>query len=480
MSLPLKEFLSQYNAIALDSRKVGSNSIFVALKGHQYDGVDYITDAIANGASAIMMDAHHDKPVNLPPHIALYRSQNIRADLAHACQYFYPNLPKNIIAVTGTNGKSSCVEFIRQLSGKIGYNSASLGTLGMIKNNDKDHDISDNLLTTNDIISLYRQLAELGDDDIDLVALEASSHGLHQGRLQGLPITQAVFTNLSQDHLDYHHNMDNYAQAKAILFNDILLPNGQAVINKNADYADMMINICQQRQINYATYAIGDAVADLCVADIAKKTASQDICLSYHGQQYDVSLNLIGDFFIENLMAAILVSLQYQGDIEQLCRYVPYITAPLGRMQMVAHDAHQENAVFVDYAHTPDSLMKALQALRPHTQGRLMVVFGCGGDRDQAKRAIMGDIAHKYADIAIITDDNPRHEDPTIIRNMIAQLCPHGHNIAGRGDAIGYAIDNMRAGDQLLIAGKGHENYQIIGDQRIAFSDQDYVRDYLS
>lgn len=481
MTAALKEFLSQYDAIALDSRKVTKNSIFVALKGLQFDGHDYIDDVIASGAKAIIIDAHDGRIPKLPSDIGLYQSPHIRQDIARACQYYYPNLPKNLIAVTGTNGKSSCAEFIRQLSAQFGYQSASLGTLGVIKSSNikQQHLISDSQLTTSDIISLYQQLEQLRHDDIDLVALEASSHGLYQGRLLGLPLQQAVFTNLSQDHLDYHHTMDNYAKAKAILFNDILLPDGQAIINKNANYADMMINICQQRHIDILTYAIDDKNADLYVSHIDKKTASQDISLHYHGKQYDLSLNLIGDFFIENFMAAMLVILQYHDNIADICDYAPNITAPLGRMEMVAHHKAQENAIFVDYSHTPDSLEKALQALRPHTKGRLIVVFGCGGNRDHEKRPMMGDIAHQYADIQIITDDNPRHEDPDTIRNMIAKACPNGDNIGGRGVAISYAIDQMQAGDQLLIAGKGHEDYQIIGDQRIHFSDQQYTKDYV-
>jgi UDP-N-acetylmuramoyl-L-alanyl-D-glutamate--2,6-diaminopimelate ligase len=378
---------------------------------------------------------------------------------------FYGAQPDNIVAVTGTNGKTSVADFVRQIFEMAKMISASLGTLGLKSKMVKGV----NNMTTPDPVKLHALLSDLKAAGVDYLAMEASSHGLHQSRLDGVKPKVAAFTNLSQDHLDYHETMENYFGAKARLFTDILPEDGYAVINIDDEWGQKI----SRREFTYGRH--DDAA--LRLLSQKPKADGQDIQLQYQDEIYNIHLNLIGEFQSFNVMCAAGCCLMLGMDKQFVFESLSNLTGVSGRMELAI--GKNGKAAYIDYAHTPDALAKACEAIRPHVDGRLIVVFGAGGNRDRGKRPLMGQAACDNADIVIVTDDNPRDEEPLTIRNEICVACDKAQNIGGRAKAIEDAVKMMEKGDVLLIAGKGHEDGQTIGDETLPFNDLDKARNAM-
>jgi UDP-N-acetylmuramoyl-L-alanyl-D-glutamate--2,6-diaminopimelate ligase len=352
----------------------------------------------------------------------------------------------------------------------IAKKSACVGTTGIIDFDGKFEYERENFLTTPDSVKLHDILSQLAQKGVTHLAMEASSHGLDQYRLDGVRVEAAAFTNITRDHLDYHGSFEAYLEAKLRLFKD-LLPEGKvAVLNADIDAFPILEQVCKERQQRIVSY--GFKGEDIRFIEITPHTQGTHVKWSVFGKEYETDLKLIGQFQVYNLAAAIgLITAEKEIDVESLINILPSIEAVYGRMQLVAP------GVFVDYAHTPDALENALAVLKPHTQGKLWVVFGCGGNRDEGKRPLMGKVAHNLADHVVITDDNPRHEKPDAIRQQIIEACPDAHDIADRSEAIAYAMKSMQEGDVLLVAGKGHEQYQIVGDEMRSYSDVNTIKE---
>lgn len=456
------------HGLTQDSRQVRRGYLFAAIAGSRADGASYIVDAVRNGAAALLVPAN----ASLPPeaaNIAVIRADNPRHALSLIAAAFYERQPDHIVAVTGTNGKTSTVHFTQQLWQAQGLKAASLGTLGV-----RGAGLSRaGSMTTPDPVALHAELADLAAAGITHLAMEASSHGLQQCRLDGVRVSAAGFTNLTRDHLDYHATMEDYLAAKARLFGALLQPGGTAVLNADVAEFPALKSLCTERGIHVRDY--GHQSRDL---KILKRTAlpqGQELELEILGQRHKVTLPLVGEFQAMNALCAL--GLAMAGNDDQA--FVPMLEnlqgAP-GRLQLVP--GHPGGAaVYVDYAHTPDALANILAALRPHTQKRLICLFGCGGDRDPGKRPIMGKIAASAADLAIITDDNPRSESPEKIRNAVAEGAgPGAQIIDGRRKAIQWAVAQLQDGDVLVVAGKGHEQGQIFADRVDPFDDVDEVK----
>ena len=453
--------------ISCDSRSVRKGYLFVALPGSKFDGRDYIQDAIRHGARAILVPAGTPIPDFMKDldEIAWIEDRNPRKKLALAASRFYGRQPETIVAVTGTNGKTSTVTFTRQIWEELGFHSASLGTLGL-------HGLAvhqPGSMTTPDPVRLHAQLADLAAAGIDHLAIEASSHGLDQSRLDGLSISAAGFTNITRDHLDYHGSMEEYAKSKLRLFESLLRTNGVAVVNGDSSEADTIKAICEKRGIKYWTY--GHNGNGLKIISREPTPEGQKLSLELFGQEIDFTFNLVGEFQVMNMLcAAGLVLARCPKRVQEVIDVLPRLRGVPGRLEFVA--GHKQGAaVYVDYAHTPDALEHVLKALRPHTRKMLVCVMGCGGNRDKGKRPLMGKIAAELADIVIITDDNPRNENAAAIRAEVRQGAPNASEIANRAEAIRAAIKFCKSGDVLVIAGKGHEHGQIIGDRVEPFDD---------
>ena len=454
--------LSPYSMITNDSRAVKAGAIFAALPGAAHDGRDYIDAAINAGATYILAPQGTPRPEG---DFTWQESQNIRADYARLCAAFYDAQPEHIMAVTGTNGKSSIVNFIRQL---LGADAVSLGTIGM-QGAGLDRGAS---LTTLDPALLHSLLAEAAHKGVKHLALEASSHGLEQERLAGVKISAAAFTNLTHDHLDYHKTMWAYLRAKLRIF-DLLPENAPAVINADIDEADEIIAYAQARKLNVVTF--GEKGADLKIITATPFAEGIHAVIEIDAQRHNLVLPLLGAFQLYNALAAL--ALAYPDDLAGNLTRLETLSPVHGRMDRI--DGHPKGAqVFVDYAHTPDALKTVLTALKPHveTGGRLVALIGCGGDRDNAKRAPMAQISGEIADHVIITDDNPRSEDPAAIRADMMKGFPKAEEIGGRAKAIKHGVKMLKAKDILLVAGKGHEQGQTIGKEVIPFDDSEEVR----
>ena len=457
--------------LTADSRLVRPGYLFAAIPGTDLDGRDFIADAVAAGAAAVLAP-RDDTPDALAPGVSLLRADNPRRALARMASTFYGKQPETVAAVTGTNGKTSVAEFTRQIWTKLGHRSASLGTLGLsgpgiaVKGN----------LTTPDPVELHGKLAELADQGVDHLVVEASSHGLEQFRLDGIRIAAAAFTNLTRDHLDYHGSMEDYRAAKLRLFQELLPEGGAAVLNAESPEFTALEKIAKSHGLKVLSYGI--ATGDLHCGHATAQAEGWDLEIDAMGETFAVTFPLPGAFQVENALAALGLAIA--------CGAVPKDAAPLlaelegvnGRLETVAR-LPSGARVLVDYAHTPDALENVLKAVRPHTSGRLIVVFGCGGDRDPGKRPEMGAIAARLADSAIVTDDNPRTEDPAAIRSEILAACPGCTEVGDRRDAIGVAISELDPGDVLVVAGKGHETGQIVGDRILPFEDAAVVREYI-
>jgi UDP-N-acetylmuramoyl-L-alanyl-D-glutamate--2,6-diaminopimelate ligase len=462
--------LAQVEILGLtaDSRRVRSGYLFAALPGTRIDGTHFIPDAVARGAVAVLADP---KTHIARPGVALVVDANPRRRLALMAARFYGRQPRTIAAVTGTSGKTSVAWFARQIWSGLGFKAASLGTLGLSADGFEAHAG----LTTPDPVELHKDLAELAQAGIDHLALEASSHGLDQYRLDGVEIGVAGFTNLGRDHLDYHPTISAYFAAKRRLFSDVMAPGGVAVLNADAPEFAELANVARAKRHRILSYgARGD---DLRLEGVEAEAARQTIHFAAGGKRYDVSVPLVGAFQAHNLLCALGLVIGAGDDAAQAVAALAHIKGVPGRMQRVASLANGA-AVFVDYAHKPEALETMLTALRPYAKGELVLVFGCGGDRDKGKRPEMGVIAHRLADRVIVTDDNPRNEDPAEIRRQILLGCPDAEEIGDRAAAIEAALRGLGPGDLLVIAGKGHETGQIFHDSVLPFDDAEVARTF--
>jgi len=412
-------------------------------------------------------------PVERRMGLAILVDGNPHRRLALLAARFYARRPRTVVAVTGTNGKTSVVHFVREIWTAIGLAAASLGTLGVVTATDK----CPGSLTTPDPVALHHDLAGLASKGIEQVAIEASSHGLHQCRLDGLPVTAAGFTNLTRDHLDYHGDMSRYRAAKDRLFTTLLVPDGSAVLNADSSEFARLAALCRKKGHRVIAYG-ADPVADLRLLSRERKGNSQVLHLDIFGQRQRLVLPLAGAFQAMNALAALGLVIATGGREAVAIEALAYLTGVPGRLQFVA-EGKDGGGIVVDYAHTPDALVTVLATLRPHAPGRLIALFGCGGDRDAGKRPLMGRAAARLADRVYVTDDNPRTEEPAEIRRAILAAAPQAIEIAERRRAIAVAIADSRPGDLLVIAGKGHETGQIIGDETHPFDDAAIVREIL-
>ena len=459
------KFLKYKNRnFSINSKKVKKNDIFFAMEGSKQSGNLYSSEALSKGAYKVVTS----KNIRNKNYLIV---KNVNKFLAEACSAKYKEKPKNIIAVTGTNGKSSVANFYFQILKNLKINSAAIGTLGIFYKNK----VKRTNLTTPDIITIHKELNFLKKKKIDNVCLEASSHGLHQNRLDGINFTAGIFTNFTQDHLDYHKNLKKYLQAKLSLFSSLLKKNSFAVLDTDIPEFSIINKICKKRKIKILSFGSrGNTIKLISHYYFGKK---QIIKINFLNKIYNIKLDLIGDFQIKNVLAAILASYLSVKNPDQIINTLSKIKSATGRMQYVGNK--KKSAVVVDYAHTPDALKKSLQTLAKQFNKKVDVVFGCGGDRDKGKRYKMGDIADQFASKIYLTNDNPRSENPISIIKQIKKGCSRSKIILDRKMAIKSAINNLNTDSILLIAGKGHENYQIINNQKKYFSDQKVSKFFL-
>ncbi len=461
--------------LTANSRQVRPGFLFAALLGVTRDGRAFAKEAIARGAVAILTD--DPAALNLDPdlraHVAIISDANPQRRLALLAARFYRRQPRVIAAVTGTNGKTSVAHFAREIWTALGYPAASLGTLGLITPAGRRA----GALTTPDPVGLHRDLAELAQGGVEHVAVEASSHGLAQFRLDGVAVAAAAFTNLTRDHLDYHGTMDSYRAAKERLFTALLAPDGPAILNADSPEFARLATVC--REAGHKVIAYGRAAgAELRLLDRLARPFGQHIRAELFGARHAIELPLVGEFQAMNVLAAFGLVVASGVAPDAILPALPRLPGVPGRMQLVGESAAGA-PVYVDYAHTPDALSSVLAALRPHAEGRLLIVFGAGGDRDRGKRPLMGVVAAELADRVYVTDDNPRSEAPGDIRRAILAAAPHAIEIGDRRAAIVAAIAELHRGDLLVIAGKGHETGQIVGREILPFDDAAVAREAL-
>ncbi len=451
--------------VTADSRKAGPGIVFFAVPGTKVDGLAFAAQALAAGSPAVV--GEDERPADLPAAARYVRVPDVRRALALAAAAMHPGQPGTVLAVTGTSGKSSVADFTRQILAACGRQAASLGTIGVVAPTGSVY----GSLTTPDPVTLHQTLSRLAADGVTHLAMEASSHGLDQRRLDGVRLTAAAFTNLGRDHLDYHPTMENYLAAKLRLF-DTLLPNeGVAVVNADGDHAAAVVAAVTQRGLR--TLTVGQSGEDLRLAAFAREGFGQRLTIEGAQGTYDVHLPLAGDFQASNALVAAGLAVAGGEDEGAAIAALPGLRGVKGRLERVGERGGA--LAIVDYAHKPDALAHVLDTLRPYATGRLICVFGCGGDRDSGKRPIMGAIASEKADVVIVTDDNPRSEDPAAIRVAILAAAPGAREIGDRAEAIRTAVAMLEAGDVLIVAGKGHETGQIVGDRVLPFSDHDAV-----
>lgn len=451
--------------VAFDSRKVRPGEVFVALAGAKADGARFIADAVAKGAVAVVSGG--PRPEELDPAVAFAQVADPRLALSLAAAQVHPRQPETIVAVTGTSGKSSVADFTRQIFQTLGHEAASVGTVGIVTAKASKY----GSLTTPDPLSLHASLDRLAGEGITHLAMEASSHGLDQRRLDGVRLKAGAFINLGRDHLDYHPTVEDYLEAKLRLWD--LLPKGApVVINADGAFADRAMAAARARA--HPVLTVGKAGDTLTLLGVVRQGFSQILTIRAEGRAFDVELPLVGDFMAGNALVAVGLAMAAGEATEPAIRALGRLVGVPGRLERVG-SVNGALAV-VDFAHKPDALEAVLTTLRPYATGRLICVFGCGGDRDRGKRPVMGQIAADLADLAIVTDDNPRTEDPAAVRAEILAASPKLTEIGGRAEAINAAVRMLAPGDVLVVAGKGHETGQIIGDRTYPFSDQDVVR----
>ncbi|MCC6598548.1 MAG: UDP-N-acetylmuramoyl-L-alanyl-D-glutamate--2,6-diaminopimelate ligase [Alphaproteobacteria bacterium] len=460
--------VSALTGVTQDSRAVQPGYLFAALPGVKSDGSAYIAQAIAAGAVAVLGGPGTCLPEGASKNVALITRDNPRRAFAQIVADFYHAQPEHVVAITGTNGKTSTALFTQQLWEGAGYRAASLGTLGILGAEDVQKKSFS--MTTPDPVALHAALADLAAGGTTHLAMEASSHGLDQCRLDGVRIGAAGFTNLSRDHLDYHADMQAYLEAKARLFTALVPPGGAAVLNADIPEFSMLDMLCAKRGLRVISYGL--AGRDIQWQGTKLSESGQDIELEIMGRSYSVAFPLVGAFQVMNALCAL--GLVIAGDAARTEEYIGALAnleGVPGRLQKVPGTS-QGMGVYVDYAHTPDALENILKALRPHTAGRLICVFGCGGDRDKGKRPVMGRIASDLADIVMVTDDNPRSETPETIRaEIMGGVDSNAIEIGDRRRAIAEGVNELKPGDVLVIAGKGHEQGQIFKDRTDPFDD---------
>ncbi len=454
--------------VTADSRAVKPGFAFFAVPGVKADGMSFAPAAVAAGAGVVVTE--HEPRASLAPAIVA-RVADVRAALSKAAARFYERQPSTIVAITGTSGKTSTAAFTRQIWARLGHAAAALGTTGVVKPSGATY----GSLTTPDPVTLHRTLDELAAEGVTHLAMEASSHGLDQRRLDGVRLAAGAFTNLSRDHLDYHATLDDYFAAKMRLFDALLAPGQTAIIDADGDFSERAVAHARARGLRvFTTGAKGD---DIRLLNARAMGATTLITIEHAGKRIDARLPLAGDFMASNALVAAGLCMATGDDPVAVFAALEHLSGAPGRIELVGerHGA----PVYVDYAHKPDALEKVLRALRASAAGRLIVVFGCGGDRDKGKRAIMGDIAAREADVVIVTDDNPRSENSATIRSEILAAAPGAIEIADRARAIKAAVAMLAPGDALVIAGKGHETGQIVGDTVLPFSDHEAARNAL-
>ncbi|MFL6761181.1 MAG: UDP-N-acetylmuramoyl-L-alanyl-D-glutamate--2,6-diaminopimelate ligase [Sphingomicrobium sp.] len=450
---------SEVTGFAIDHRKVVPGTVFGAFRGAVFNGEDFISQAVERGAVAVV--ARPDAPAASVPVLSNADPRRLFAELAGR---FYAPFPDTVVAVTGTNGKTSTVEMTRQIWRMSGHRSASIGTLGVTTSDDQ---VSTGL-TTPDIVTFLNNMAGLKRLGISHVAYEASSHGLDQHRAEGLPLAAAAFTNFSRDHLDYHETMEAYFEAKMRLFDELLPPGRAAVVWTDDPRSGEVIGRARRR--GHELLTVGRNGETIRLVEQSPTALGQALLLEHGGKSYRLALPLIGAYQAANVLTAAGLVLATGGDWEATFSAMQRVAPVRGRLER-AVISRGGVPVYIDYAHTPDALEAAIAALRPHVEGRLITVFGAGGDRDQGKRPEMGRVAVALSDVVIVTDDNPRSEDPALIRSAIMAAAPGATEVPGRREAIADAIRIASEGDIVLVAGKGHETGQIIGDKVLPFDD---------
>ncbi len=455
----------EVTGITADSRAVKPGFLFAALPGTKVDGTRFVAEAIGKGAVAVL--AKEGAAVTVPTSVPVLRSVEPRRALALMAARFHAAQPRVIVAVTGTNGKTSVAEFTRQIFATLGHTAASLGTIGLVKPDGSVY----GSLTTPDPVSLHAALAGLASEGVTHLAFEASSHGLDQYRLDGVRLAAAAFTNLGRDHLDYHADENAYLAAKMRLFTELLRPGQPAVVNADgARAADVM---AAARARSLGLFTTGKAGEHLRLVSLAPDGFTQRVVVRHDGRDFPLRFPLPGSYQIENALLAVGLAIGTGAEPAAAINAMAALMGVKGRLEIVGRRGG--GLAVVDYAHKPEALAAALDALRPFASGRLICVFGCGGDRDKGKRPIMGRIAVEKADVAIVTDDNPRSEKPEAIRAEILVAAPGAREIGDRGEAIGTGVRMLGAGDVLLVAGKGHETGQIVGNTVLPFSDHEAV-----
>lgn len=447
--------------ISADSRQVKSGYVFFALSGSHAKGADFIADAIRQGAIAVVVEgvgftANED--------VAILTAENARLALALTSAKFYPNQPSTTVAVTGTAGKTSVASFVRQIWQFAGEQAAMIGTTGIVSPKGSEY----GSLTTPDSVTLHKLLDQLTQDGVTHCSMEASSHGLDQYRLDGVDLVAGAFTNLGRDHMDYHPTIQHYLDAKLELFRRVLPKGAPAVIFADDEYSQATISAAETAGNNVLT--VGRNGQYLTVKRVEQLRYNQRAEITFDGQLYSLELPLAGDFQLSNALVAAGLCMSTGTSVEIVFKALEQIKGAPGRLELIGKSSSGA-PVYVDYAHKPDALEQVLSAVRPFTTGRIVLVFGCGGDRDKGKRPIMGEIAQRLSDVSIVTDDNPRMEDAVQIRSEILTAAPDAIEIADRGEAIRRAVNMLEEGDTLLIAGKGHEEGQLVGGKTLPFSD---------
>ena len=451
------------SGVTSDSRLVRQGFLFAALSGTKVDGADFIAQAMANGASAVICQTG-----TKPPGFHAIETENPHRLLAYVAARFYDRQPRHIVAVTGTNGKTSVAVFVRQIWASMGYRAASLGTIGLV--GPEGTEILEH--TTPGPVQMQELVAKLSDQDIQYLALEASSHGLSQFRLDGLHLIAGAFTNITHDHLDYHETFAAYFTAKMRLFDELLLPGGAAVINMDSPHGALVLKHATDREL--LPFTVGRAGQNLQLKSVIRNGMGQILKIATPTDAYEVHLPLVGEFQASNALVAAGLVIVSGGNESSAINVLQALQGASGRLDLVG-TSPSGASIFVDYAHTPDALENALAALRPYVENKLLVVFGCGGDRDKSKRPLMGHIAQQLADRVFVTDDNPRWEDAAVIRAEIMVGTTSALEIGDRALAISTAIHELGKGDILLVAGKGHEVGQKIGATALPFSDHQAV-----
>jgi len=456
---------SRVTGFAIDHRKVAPGTVFGAFRGAVFNGEDFIPDAVSAGAVAIV--ARPEARVEGAAHVA---APEPRREFARLAAKFFRPFPATIAAITGTNGKTSTVELSRQLWRMAGHHAASIGTLGVTTADDR----TTTGLTTPDIVTFLGNMGGLAREGVTHAAFEASSHGLAQFRTEGLPVHAAAFTNFSRDHLDYHETMEAYFEAKMRLFTEVVEPDGAAVIWMDDPRSDEVLERASRRGLRLLT--VGRRGETLRLVDRAPTQLGQRLTVEAEGRSHQIVLPLIGAYQAANALTAAGLVIATGGETERTLADIARLQPVRGRLER-AVITRSGAPVYVDYAHTPDAIEAAIEALRPHAKKRLIIVLGAGGDRDVGKRAGMGAVAARRADLVIVTDDNPRGEDPAAIRSGILAGAPSAREIGGRREAIAAAIAEAGEGDLVLLAGKGHEQGQIVGDRVLPFDDVAVARE---